>query len=618
MASVAYQTRKLRAAREKLARDLEYANRVAENNIANLYIQLAGAQANANSSSMPDQGFPRNPTFTGVFKSGGTVYIAYAPNPLQPNVRSKTGPAKSYSPAPPASAIPNIKKAIEIAEIQKGITRAETSKRWEEANVVPIGLLVVNTNKAMRGLVAAERNKIVTASQSDKDRVSRMYGFDNTIYQGKKKIAEIQGSTFTDPPPKKPFLIQGTKERYATLKETTGYDIEAQLNQSNSRFDLNLNLDDIISNEVSGSIFNEAIDLFKRNQKIDNLKTTLTPVGPQTENIDEFADFDKLYERRQSIADQQTNRLNDILNISDTDLKIATLETDLPLFKERTDFIDNKINILDQKITDLRKTRKPQNLLVGTGSLANYGIKTMVDRRNTLTTIRNAKADEINAIKDPAEKFLAIEQDLPSLDNRIIEIDKDINRGLEFADSRKKLDITFQDQPTKGRRPPKYFTLDIGGESREFRRNTRGAQGALAFIEEQKGKKLSEINAMDDKVFAEVVREQDVNALSLTSDLTKQQRKALKFEKLSMIDMGGGASGDFYPETPSDTPTGTLAIDPLPKSRGIPKVFGQATSRGRGRGGMGFMDRNSFDIGKLYGGSAKIPKRQNDFTYDFF
>jgi len=416
-------------------------------------------------------------------------------------------------------------------------------------------------------------------------------------------------------------------QKQSNLSRLVGYDLPSQFKKSKDRFGLDLFADDVGSlnySGTSGSLFPEAVDLFERNKKIDSYKSSLSPVSLEPLDISDDTDYDVLFSKRDKLIQRQNQRLDEINAIPDEDLKIATFETDFPAFKSKGNELDSYIGRLDTRVTELKSSRKPQKLIQGK-NIESYRLKDLVDQRNFLTEVRNAKVRQYNEeIKDPALKFVSIEQDIPQYDDQIGFLDSTIDKSVKFAESRTPLSIDIYNEPVRRGRVPKEFSVMAGTEKKTFRRNQRGAMEAMRFFEEQKGKKEKEFESYTDPIEKGVAFDQDLGVLDIGIQSAKVQGKALKAEKrqeLENLNAGGASTMGFQPFTPSDTPTGELRIDPLPRSRGTPKIF-EEINFGMRRSGLDDISgrplNNEFDLGNLFGyggGKTRIPKRQK---FDFF
>ncbi len=559
---------------------------------------------------------------------------------------------------PTASQRAGLQQALRVSEAKVAVIRA--THQVQDMNSIPISLSVGSQRSGRSG---ANRLAVANWKQQqsvDVGAVTRKHSANTTLWSAQKNLAIVSGGTWNTPAPIPPFIIQGSGQKLATLSSQSGFDVGKQLKTTNDRFGLNLDVNDITASYVSGGLVAEASNLFNRNKKIDKLKTTLTPVSAQMVNLDQNSDFDLLYDRRESIVNQQSDHLLGLNKIGDEDLRVARIETDLPVFTKRAGEIDGLITGLNTRITAIKKTRKPQELLSTTGSLANYSLKTMVDRRNTLTKIRNEKVDIFNSITDPALRQVTKEQDIPQFDQRIGLLDSDIDRSVKFGESRKQLDIGIVNAQTKRRgRAPKTFDVSIGDDTRTFRRNERGSRNAQLFFNEVKSKRTKEVQSIADPIEKAVTIDQDLGVLDLGIQASNIQRKSLKAEKrqeLENMNIGGASStSGFQPYTPSDTPTGKLQISAIPKRRGVPKIFDQLggakgndfgidTSRSRGRSnsknsafGMGDFGINNFggesrsrgrssrpinpsqlDLGNVFGGKSERINKRTSGGFDFF
>ena len=521
--------------------------------------------------------------------------------------------------APPLSAVPALRKQLQRAGLSATIVRAQTN--LQSAQVVPYFPIA---SRSLRGASRRAKAKALEARKSNKSIVSRTHNAKVALFNARNSLKEFdKGSPLTASErgvaPIAPFLIQGSGQKLKTLSDQSGFDVGSQLRKTNERFGLNLTVDDVTANFTSGGLLGEASALFTRNRKIDKIKTTLTPEAPTTVNLDENSDFDLLFDRRKSIVDQQQGRLDEINKVGDENLRLARIETELPLFNTRAGEIDGLISGLNTRISGIKKTRKPQELLSATGSLQNFSLKTLVERRNTLTKIRNEKVGIFNEITDPALRHVTKTQDIPQFDNRISELDSNIDQAVKFGESRKQLDISIQNAPTKRRgRAPKTFDVTIGGEKRTFKRNERGARKAGLFFNEIKAKKAKEVAGISDPINRAVASDQDLGILDLGLKASKTQRKVLKNEKrqeLESLNIGGASGSSFQPFTPADTPTGKLATRAIPKGRGVPRVFDQLNIGG---GGRKRATRNEIDIGGIFGDSGRTKIQRRNRGFDFF
>jgi hypothetical protein len=559
---------------------------------------------------------------------------------------------------PPASDIPTLQKRLAIANAKEKVVRA--THTVSNINPVPIHLQVGSSRSGRSGSNRRAIADFKAKQNANKKNVTTKFTAQMNLFNAKRNLASLQlgvpvsqitpntkigvrksrTSRRTTPillgaPPEKPFLIQSSGEKVEHLKKQTGFDIGFQLQKTKERFGVDLKVDDIIANPISGGIVPQAKVLFERNKKIKQIKETRTFAPPDTVELDQNSDFDTLFGRRESIVTQQKQRLAQIEKEKDPDLKIARIEKELPLFNQRAGEIDGLIGNLNTRLTKLQKNRKAQDLLTATGSLQDFKLKTLVDRRNQLTRIRNEKVDIFNQIQDPALRQVTKEQDIPQFDKRIGELDANIDQAVKFGQNRKQINIAIENAPTKRRgRAPKTFDVTVGDAKKTFRRTERGARDAEIFLTDTKRKKTKEIESIIDPINKEVAKEQDLEILGLGVKASKQQRKALKTEKrveLESLNIGGATGTSFLPFTPADTPTGKLSVQAIPKGRGVPKVFDQLNfedsfgdrqkpRRGsRGGGSRGRINQKEFDIGNLFGnrGVQKVNKRRNA-GFDFF
>ena len=644
-------SRKARARREAAAREQQRQRQAFDDQIGALQQQLRLAGSSPSSITVNVRGrsirtsIPTkmtNPNYRGPINVGGTIKMVIN-NPRPKHVPRRWLPYRIVS-IPPASAREGIKKAIVIKQAERDVFDANANLKNIAQEKTPFAFSTAGISSGKLRLMQRQGLRAhQQALSANKSFVSKEHGAKVKLWEAKKNLAKAKGNSFSEKPPETPFLIQNNTAKLATLSKQSGFDVGKQLKKTNERFGLDLNVDDITANPTTGGLLGEAKTIFTRNRKIDKLKTEITPVEPETVQLTENTGFSTLISRRTSMINQQKARLAEINKIKDEDLRIARIETDLPKFKNRADVIDSKIKALEGRITKIRKTRKPQELLSTTGSLKGYRIRDLVARRNQLTKIRNEKADIFNKIDDPALRQVTLEQDIPQFDRRIGEIDSDIDRGVKFGESRKSLDIDiFENKPTRRNRTAKTFTVKIGGQERTFRRNVRGARRAKTFFDEQKLLKQQEIGKISDPVKRAVATEQDIGILDLGQKATKIQEKALKAERRQELENLniGGASTTALPFTPADTPTGKLEIQPLPKKRGVPSVFNQLSFGGNDRpitqkrsrrnnifssdsfGGFKQnrnrrIDPRSADIGNIFGSSQKISKK-NKGSFDFF
>ena len=519
---------------------------------------------------------------------------------------------------PPASARPALERALKVAHAEKKVTLAKN--KVHGLSLMPISLQVGSQRPLASGANRRARTQWTQTQAHDVRMLTKKHDANVNLWNAEKELANAQGSKFTKGKPKAPFAIQGSGEKLATLSSQSGFDVGLQLKKTNERFGLDLSVNDVTADAFSGGLVGEASSLFGRNRKIDKLKTEIEITKPNTVALDEFSGYDTLFERRDSIVNQQKSHLDQINKIQDPDLRIAKIENDLPQFNERAGQIDGLITGLDTRIKTTRATRKPQELLSATGSLKSFNIRDLISRRNALAKIRNEKAKSFESIKDPALRQVTLEQDIPQFDKRIGVLDSDITKSVKFAESRKLLDIGIVNAPVKRRgRRSKTFDVTIGDNTQTFKRNTRGAKKAQLFFQKQKAKKQKEIAKIQDPVLRAVAVDQDIGIINLGIKAQKVQGKVLKAERradLEALNIGGAfGSAGFMPFTPSDTPTGRLNVPAIPKRRGTPKVFEQLNYRrfsGRGRA-----NSNELDIGNIFGSSAKIKTKQSG-QFDFF
>jgi hypothetical protein len=173
-------------------------------------------------------------------------------------------------------------------------------------------------------------------------------------------------------------------------------------------------------------------------------------------------------------------------------------------------------------------------------------------------------------IQDPAERYVAIEQDFPIISGKLNEYDENINKYGNILETRTPIDIKFE-RDRKG-----SLEINIGDNKRKFRNTRRGIMEAEQFYTQSRKKHFDELPS--DKIIKNASLEQDMPLLDYGEKALKEQKKAQKIQdRQRQLNMQDSFAGDFGPNAPSTTPTGTLRV-PTPKanmgrSGGFEKMF---------------------------------------------
>jgi hypothetical protein len=290
---------------------------------------------------------------------------------------------------------------------------------------------------------------------------------------------------------------------------------------------------------------------------------------PELSMFNDNTDYDKLYNFQDTIISEQNKKLEELNLIQDPVERFLAKEKELPQYDNYLNFANEKITNLDTRVANVRKTRTPNLSFGEIGDSFTYN--DLIDSRNDIALLQNNKVNEINLIQDPAERYVAIEQDFPLFSNKLNEYDEKINQYGNILETRNPIDINFQ----RDRRGT--LAINVGNDHGKFRNTRRGLRDAENFYAKSKDNYMK--NLSSDSVIKNATLEQDTPFLNYNEKVIKQQKKIQKNqERQRLLNMGDQYAGDFGPSAPSDTPSGTIRVPTPPPniiaSSGLENIFG--------------------------------------------
>jgi hypothetical protein len=305
------------------------------------------------------------------------------------------------------------------------------------------------------------------------------------------------------------------------------------------------------------------------NEKRKDITMQIDPDLPELGDYNDTSDYEKLYGLQDVIISEQNKRFEEINLLQDPAERFVRKEKDLKQYGDYLNFANEKITNLDARVENVRGRRKPSEISFSDiGDSFTYN--KLVDERNIIASLQNEKVAEINLIQDPAERYVAIEQDFPIISGKLNEYDENINKYGNILETRTPIDIKFE-RDRKG-----SLEINIGDNKRKFRNTRRGIMEAEQFYTQSRKKHFDELPS--DKIIKNASLEQDMPLLDYGEKALKEQKKAQKIQdRQRQLNMQDSFAGDFGPNAPSTTPTGTLRV-PTPKantgrSGGFEKMF---------------------------------------------